>query len=406
VLINRHFLELPGNYLFSEIARRVAQFKSNHPKTDVISLGIGDVTRPLVPAVIDALHQAVAEQADPLTFRGYGPEQGYAFLRQTIAENHYGRFGVEMSADEIFVGDGAKSDVGNIGDIFSQDALVAVCDPVYPVYVDTNVMAGRAGQLGTDGRWSRLVYLPCMETNGFCPQLPDSNEKAPDLIYLCFPNNPTGSAITAAELKEWVDYALKHRSVILYDAAYEAFITEDLPHSIFEIEGARNCAIEFCSFSKLAGFTGLRLGFTVIPNDLEIDGVKVNQLWKRRQATKFNGASYLAQRAGEAVYSERGYQEVKETIRYYQENAKMILDGLKELGLTAYGGVNAPYIWLKTPDGIDSWSFFDCLLQKAHVVGTPGSGFGPCGEGFFRLTAFGSHEQTREAMDRIRTLFS
>lgn len=404
--INEEFQKLPGSYLFSEIARRVAQHRSQHPQAEIISLGIGDVTRPLAPSVIAALHQAVDEQSREETFRGYEPEQGYAFLRETIAEKHYGRRQVTLAADEIFVGDGAKSDTGNIGDIFSTDAVVAVCDPVYPVYIDTNAMAGRAGHYGADGRWDRLIYLPCTRENDFCPVVPGPQDPVPDLIYLCFPNNPTGAAITAEELQAWVDYARRHGSVILYDAAYEAYITQDLPHSIYEIEGARSCAIEFCSFSKLAGFTGMRLGFTVIPHELKIGGVSLNRLWNRRQTTKFNGASYLAQKAGEAVFSASGQQEVQATIRYYQANARQILQGLKDLGLATFGGVNAPYIWLQTPDGLNSWAFFDRLLNEANVVGTPGSGFGPCGEGYFRLTAFGSHDKTKEAMDRLRRLFA
>ncbi|NLO35613.1 MAG: LL-diaminopimelate aminotransferase [Clostridiaceae bacterium] len=403
--VNEHFLQLPGSYLFSEIARRVSAYRTDHPQADVISLGIGDVTRPLAPTVIRALHEAADDQADEATFRGYGPEQGYAFLREAIAGRHYLPRQVVLQPDEIFVSDGAKSDTGNIGDIFSPDAVVAVCDPVYPVYVDTSAMSGRAGTYGSDGRWSRLIYLPCSRETGFCPQLPGPQDPVPDLIYLCFPNNPTGAVIQADALREWVDYARNHGSVILYDAAYEAYITEDLPHSIYEIEGARSCAIEFCSFSKLAGFTGLRLGFTVIPHELKIGGVSLNKLWNRRQTTKFNGACYLAQKAGEAVYSEQGQREIRETIAYYQQNARQIRRGLSDLGLEVYGGVNAPYIWLRTPEDASSWGFFDTLLQQAQVVGTPGSGFGPCGEGYFRLTAFGSHARTAEAMDRIRRLF-
>ena len=403
--INDNYLKLPGSYLFSDIARKVKSYSEAHPDKQIIRLGIGDVTRPLAPSVISALHRAVEEQSRPETFRGYGPEQGYDFLRQRIAEVQYLKRGVKLALDEIFVGDGAKSDTGNIGDIFAADSVVAVCDPVYPVYVDTNAMAGRAGNFQPSGHWDRLVYLPCTAENLFCPVLPGPNDPVPDLIYLCFPNNPTGSTITAAALKTWVDYARRNGSVILYDAAYEAFITEDLPHSIFEIEGARECAIEFCSFSKLAGFTGIRLGFTVIPKELQIGGVSVNSLWNRRQTTKFNGASYLTQRAGEAVFSSAGQQEIQETIAYYQHNAEVIRDGLVKLGLTVFGGVNAPYIWLKAPDGLTSWGLFDLLLEKASVVGTPGSGFGPCGEGYFRLTAFGSHENTRLAMERLSQVF-
>lgn len=403
--INDNYLKLPGSYLFSDIARKVKSYCEAHPDKQIIRLGIGDVTRPLAPSVISALHRAVEEQSRPETFRGYGPEQGYDFLRQRIAEVQYLKRGVKLALDEIFVGDGAKSDTGNIGDIFAADSVVAVCDPVYPVYVDTNAMAGRAGNYQPSGHWDRLVYLPCTAENLFCPVLPGPADPVPDLIYLCFPNNPTGSTITAAALKTWVDYARRNGSVILYDAAYEAFITEDLPHSIFEIEGARECAMEFCSFSKLAGFTGIRLGFTVIPKELQIGGVSVNSLWNRRQTTKFNGASYLTQRAGEAVFSSAGQQEIRETIAYYQHNAQVIRDGLVKFGLTVFGGVNAPYIWLKAPEGMTSWELFDHLLEKAGVVGTPGSGFGPCGEGYFRLTAFGTHENTRLAMERLSQVF-
>lgn len=404
--VNENYLKLPGSYLFSEIARRVAQFRAGHPEAEVISLGIGDVTRPLAPSVIQALHKAVDDQASAASFHGYGPDQGYAFLRDQIVSQYYAKRGAPIGADEIFIGDGAKSDTGNIGDIFDASSIVAVCDPVYPVYVDTNAMAGRAGDfLAETGRWNRLIYLPCTAKTQFCPELPGPNDPVPDLIYLCFPNNPTGSSITAAALKEWVDYARTHQSVILYDAAYEAYITEDLPHSIFEIEGARECAIEFNSFSKLAGFTGIRLGYTVISKDLRVGGASVYSLWSRRQATKFNGASYLTQRAGEAVFSEQGQAEIRETISYYQKNARTIRDGLMALGLTVFGGVNAPYIWLETPAGMSSWELFDKLLSEAHVVGTPGSGFGPCGEGYFRLTAFGSHEKTIQAMDRLAGVF-
>lgn len=403
--INENYLKLPGSYLFSDIARKVAAYSSAHPEQQIIRLGIGDVTRPLAPSVIDALHRAVDDQATPATFHGYGPEQGYDFLRQRIAEVHYGKRGVKLDLDEIFVGDGAKSDTGNIGDIFASDTVVAVCDPVYPVYVDTNAMSGRAGDYLPSGHWNRIIYLPCTAENNFCPEIPGAQEPAPDLIYLCFPNNPTGSTITADALKAWVDYARANSSVILYDAAYEAFITEDIPHSIFEIEGARECAIEFCSFSKLAGFTGIRLGYTVIPKELAIGGVRLNSLWNRRQTTKFNGASYLTQRAGEAVFSEQGQREIRETIAYYQVNAQTIRDGLTALGLTVFGGTNAPYIWLKAPGGMTSWGLFDHLLETAGVVGTPGSGFGPCGEGYFRLTAFGSHENTRLAMERLKAVF-
>ncbi|MDD2458477.1 MAG: LL-diaminopimelate aminotransferase [Eubacteriales bacterium] len=403
--INENYTRLPGSYLFSDIAKRVSAFTAAHPDRSIIRLGIGDVTRPLAPSVISALHQAVAEQADAATFRGYGPELGYDFLRQKIADVHYGRLGVKIDTDEIFVSDGAKSDTGNIGDIFAADSTVAVCDPVYPVYVDTNAMAGKAGHYQSSGHWDRILYLPCTQENGFIPEIPSPHVPAPELIYLCFPNNPTGSTINAIDLQDWVDYARRNGSVIFYDAAYESYITEDLPHSIYEIEGARECAIEFCSFSKTAGFTGIRLGFTVVPKELRIDGIALNSLWARRQSTKFNGASYLTQRAGEAVYSEQGQKEIRETIAYYQDNARVIREGLLAMGWSVFGGKNAPYIWLKTPQNLSSWEFFDLLLNKAGVVGTPGSGFGPAGEGYFRLTAFGSAENTAAAIERIRTLF-
>jgi len=402
---NPDYLDLPGNYLFAEIERRVEKYCAEHPGRQLVRLGIGDVTRPLSPTLVSALHEAATAQGDPATFSGYGPYGGYNSLRSKIAEVQYHNRNVPMQPDEIHVGDGAKCDVGNILDIFSKNTVAAVCDPVYPVYVDTNVMAGRAGHIGEDGRWSDLIYFPCTEENGFLPVLPAPDAPVPDLIYLCFPNNPTGSMISGAELKKWVDYANAHGSIILYDAAYEAYITEDYPHSIYEIEGARTCAIEFCSFSKMAGFTGLRLGWTVFPHELVLDGVSLGKLWGRRQATKFNGASSMSQKAGEAVFSENGQREMRETIAYYQQNAKVILEVLTGLGIQASGGVNAPYIWLKTPENTSSWSFFDRLLEEANVVSTPGSGFGPCGEGYIRLTAFGSHENTQLAMDRIKKMF-
>ena len=385
--INDNFVKLPQSYLFSDIARRVAAFTEANPDKSVIRLGIGDVTRPLVPAVVEAMQKACAEMGQEATFRGYGPEQGYSFLREAIVEHDYRARGVDMQPDEVFVSDGAKSDTGNIGDIFGADNVVAVCDPVYPVYVDTNAMAGRAGELGSDGRWSNLIYMPCTEENGFAPSIP---EKRADMIYLCFPNNPTGASITYDGLKKWVDYALENGSVILYDSAYEAFITEDIPHSIFEIEGAKQCAIEFRSFSKTAGFTGTRCGYTVV----------------RRQTTKFNGVPYIVQRGAEAVYSPEGQRQTRETIAYYLQNAKVIREGLSDAGFTAYGGVNAPYIWLRTPDGLSSWEFFDELISRAGVVGTPGSGFGPSGEGYFRLTSFGSLENSVAAIERIKRAFA
>ena len=401
--VNQNFLKLPGSYLFSEIARRLSAYTAEHPEAKMIRLGIGDVTRPLVPAVIEAMHKAVDEMGTFEGFHGYGPEQGYDFLREAIAKTDYAARGVDIKPEEIFVSDGAKSDCGNIGDIFGEDNVVAVCDPVYPVYVDTNAMAGRAGEFREElGKWSKLVYMPCVEENGFTPQIPQ--EKV-DIIYLCFPNNPTGAVATREQLKAWVDYANANQAVILYDSAYEAFITqEDVPHTIYEIEGARTCAIEFRSFSKTAGFTGNRCAYTVVPMELERDGAKLNALWNRRQCTKFNGVPYVVQRGAAAVYTEEGQRQIKETIAYYQENARVIREGLTEAGLTCFGGVNAPYIWLKTPDGMGSWEFFDKLLKEANVVTTPGAGFGPSGEGYIRLTAFGDADATKEAVARIRTM--
>ncbi len=403
--INDNFLKLPGSYLFSEIARRVSAYTQQHPEAKMIRLGIGDVTRPLVPAVIQAMHAAVDEMGTAEGFHGYGPEQGYDFLRSAIAQHDYAARGVDISPEEIFVSDGAKSDCGNIGDIFGTDNVVAVCDPVYPVYVDANAMAGRAGEYQAElGRWSKLVYMPCLEENGFAPKIPQ--EKV-DMIYLCFPNNPTGTVATREQLKAWVDYANANQAVILFDSAYEAFITqEDVPHTIFEIEGARTCAIEFRSFSKTAGFTGTRCAYTVVPMELERGGAKLNALWNRRQCTKFNGVPYVIQRAAAAVYTDEGRKQTRETIAYYQNNAKVIREGLTQAGLTCFGGVNAPYIWLKTPDGVGSWEFFDRLLQEANVVTTPGAGFGPSGEGYIRLTAFGDADATKEAVERIKTMLS
>ena len=401
--INQNFLKLPGSYLFSEIARRVSAYTTAHPEAKMIRLGIGDVTRPLVPAVIAAMHSAVDEMGTFEGFHGYGPEQGYEFLRNAIAEHDYAARGIDIQPKEIFISDGAKSDCGNIGDIFGPDNVVAVCDPVYPVYVDTNAMAGRAGDFQEEiGRWSKLVYMPCVEENGFTPELP--KEKV-DMIYLCYPNNPTGTVATKEQLKVWVDYANEHQSIILFDSAYEAFVTEEnVPHSIFEIEGARTCAIEFRSFSKTAGFTGNRCAYTVVPMELERDGAKLNSLWNRRQCTKFNGVPYVIQRGAAAIYTEEGKAQIRENIAYYQNNAKVILEGLTEAGLTCYGGVNAPYIWMKTPDGVGSWEFFDRILQEANVVTTPGAGFGPSGEGYIRLTAFGDADATREAVERIKKM--
>lgn len=401
--INENYLKLPGSYLFSTIAKKVAAYKAANEGVEVISLGIGDVTRPLAPAIIKRLHEAVDEMADEKTFKGYAPDLGYPFLREAIVTNDFKARGVDMSIDEIFVSDGAKSDSGNIQEIFGLDNKIAVCDPVYPVYVDTNVMAGRAGTYNPDTeRFSDVIYMPCTAATNFAPEFPKEN---PDIIYLCFPNNPTGSTITKSELQEWVDYANKIGACIIYDAAYEAYITEDdVAHTIYECEGAKTCAIELRSFSKNAGFTGTRLGYTVVPKDLKCGDVSLNALWARRHGTKFNGAPYIIQQAGAAVYTEEGKAQLKEQVGYYQKNAATILAGLKEAGYTVSGGVNAPYIWLKTPNEMTSWEFFDLLLEKAHVVGTPGSGFGPSGEGYFRLTAFGSYENTLKAIERIKNI--
>lgn len=399
--INKNFEKLPGSYLFSTIAKKVREFEEANPNAEIIRLGIGDVTKPLAPSVIKALNSAVEDMSKEETFKGYAPDLGYSFLREKIAMYDYKDRGCDVSADEVFVSDGAKCDCANIQEIFDVSNTIGVCDPVYPVYVDSNVMAGRTGVYHEDTmRFDNVIYMPCNAENNFVPFLPD---KAPDLIYLCFPNNPTGAVISKDELQKWVDYANKNNSVILYDAAYEAYISEEnVPHSIYECEGARTCAIEFRSFSKTAGFTGLRLGFTVVPKDLELDGVKLHGLWARRHGTKYNGAPYIVQRAGEAIYSEQGRKEIEEQIGYYMNNAKIILEGVKDAGFAAYGGVNAPYIWLRTPDNMTSWEFFDFLLDKANVVGTPGVGFGPEGEGYYRLTAFGNKEKTIEAMKRIR----
>lgn len=402
--INDNFIKLPASYLFSEVARRVRAYEESHPGVEVIRMGIGDVTRPLCKAVTEALHRAVDDEAEASTFHGYGPEQGYQFLTDKIAAQDYRARGIEIEADEIFVSDGAKSDTGNIGDILSSANRVAVTDPVYPVYVDTNVMAGRAGVLDEKGCWDGIEYLPCTAENSFVPPLPSHN---PDVIYLCYPNNPTGTTLTKAQLKQWVDYCRENGALLLFDAAYEAYIREeDVPHSIYEIEGAKEVAIEFRSFSKTAGFTGIRLGYTVVPKALKgVDGegrkVELNALWRRRQTTKFNGASYLTQRGAEALYTPEGCRQVKETIDYYLENARMLRQGLSKAGYQVVGGVNSPYIWLKTPHGMSSWEFFDYLLDKYHIVGTPGSGFGPSGEGYFRLTAFNTHENTRKCVERL-----
>lgn len=401
--INENYLKLQGNYLFSTIAGKVNVYKANNQNADIIRLGIGDVTQPIVPAIIEALHKAVDEMGTEEGFHGYGPEQGYAFLRETIAREDYRARGCEIQADEIFISDGAKCDVGNIQEIFGTDNRVAICDPVYPVYVDTNVMAGRTGAYNsvTNG-FDGLIYMPCTPMNGFVPELPSVT---PDIIYLCFPNNPTGMTITKEGLQQWVDYANKNAAVILYDAAYEAYISEKgIPHSIYECEGARTCAIEMHSFSKNAGFTGLRLGYTVIPKELLSNGISLHSLWSRRHGTKYNGAPYIVQRAGEAAYSESGKKQLSEQIAYYMRNAKTIREGLNSYGYTVYGGANAPYIWWKVPNGKKSWQFFDELLEKVQIVGTPGVGFGNNGEGFFRLTAFGTYENTIEALERIKRM--
>lgn len=400
--VNSDYLNLRGSYLFSEIAHKVKDYATANPDKKIIRLGIGDVTQPIAPAMINALHKAVDEMSVKETFKGYAPDLGYEFLRNAIVENDYKKRGCDINANEIFVSDGAKSDSGSIQEIFSKDNRIAVCDPVYPVYVDSNVMAGRVRTFDeTLGQWKEVYYMPCTKENGFAPELPT---EPVDIIYLCFPNNPTGTTITRAQLQEWVDYANKTGAVIIYDAAYEAYISEsDVPHSIYECEGARTCAIELHSFSKNAGFTGLRLGYTVVPMDLEVEGVKLNALWARRHGTKYNGAPYIVQRAGEAVYSAEGQAQIKEQIAYYMRNANYIATHLKDMGYEVFGGVNAPYIWLKTQD-MTSWEFFDKLLTGAQVVGTPGVGFGPHGEGYFRLTAFGDYESTVEAMDRIKRL--
>lgn len=399
--INENYQKLPGSYLFAEIARRVSAYTAEHPEKKLIKLGIGDVTQPLCPAVIEAMHKAVDEMGKKETFRGYGPEQGYDFLRTAILKHDFLARGVDLSMDEIFVSDGAKSDCGNIGDIFSRDNIVAVCDPVYPVYVDTNAMAGRAGEYLQDREmWSNIYYMPTTAENGFVPELPRTHV---DLIYLCSPNNPTGTALNREQLKVWVDYANENDAVILFDAAYEAFITEDgIPHSIYEIPGAKTCTIEFHSFSKTAGFTGNRCAYTVVPKELIRQGQSLNAMWNRRHTTKFNGVPYVVQRGAEAVYSPQGQQQVKATIAFYQENARVIREGLTAAGLEVYGGVNSPYVWFKT--STDSWSFFDRLLTEAGVVTTPGAGFGPSGEGYIRVTAFGGAEDTKAAVERILAL--
>lgn len=408
ITINENYLKLKDSYLFSTIAKKVEEFSKNNPDKKIIKLGIGDVTMPIAPVVIDAIHTAADEMMHKETFRGYGPEQGYAFLREKIAKCDYKKRGIDIQIDEIFVSDGAKCDTGNIGEIFGIDNVVAITDPVYPVYLDTNIMAGRSGEYDEKSeQYENIVYLPANSENNFVPELPN---KKVDMIYLCLPNNPTGTVLTKDQLAKWVEYAKANSAIILFDSAYEAFISEEnVPHSIYEIEGAKEVAIEFRSFSKTAGFTGVRCAYTVVPKELKAytksgEEIEVNKLWNRRQCTKFNGVPYITQRAAEAVYSEEGQKQIRENINYYMENAKIILEGLKEAGFEVYGGKNAPYIWLKVPSGYTSWEFFDYLLEKANVVGTPGVGFGKCGEGYFRLTAFGSKENTIEAIERIKKL--
>ena len=408
-LVNEHFLKLPNNYLFADIAKKVNAFKVSHPKADVISLGIGDVTQPLCPAVIEAMHKAVDEMASKDTFRGYGPEQGYQFLRDAIVKNDFVARGIHLEASEIFVNDGAKSDTGNFQELVRWDNSIGVTDPIYPVYIDSNVMIGRAGELGEDGKWSNVTYMPCSAENNFTPALPD---KRVDVIYLCYPNNPTGTGITRDELRKWVNYAIKNDALIFYDAAYEAYIQdEDIPHSIYEIKGARKVAVEFHSFSKTAGFTGIRCGYTVVPKELTVatltgERIPLNHLWNRRQCTKFNGTSYISQRAAEAIYTPEGKEQVRATIDYYMNNARTMYNTLTDLGLEVYGGRNAPYIWVKTPNDMGSWKFFEQMLYEAHVVCTPGVGFGPSGEGYIRLTAFGDADDCKEAMERLKKWLS
>ena len=403
-LVNDHFLKLPNNYLFADIAKKVNIFKAQHPKTDVISLGIGDVTQPLCPAVIEALHRATDEMATASGFRGYGPEQGYDFLRDAILKHDFLARGIHLDRDEIFVNDGAKSDTGNFQELIRWDNSIAVTDPIYPVYIDSNVMIGRAGIKGKDGHWSNVIYLPCTAENGFVPELPSQRV---DVIYLCYPNNPTGTALTCEQLKQWVNYAIKNEALIFFDAAYEAYIQhDDVPHSIYEIKGARKVAVEFHSYSKTAGFTGVRCGYTVVPKEVTAstltgERLPLNPLWNRRQCTKFNGTSYLSQRAAEAIYTPEGRQQVQQTIGYYMQNARHMKQVLSQIGLQVYGGDDAPYLWVQTPGGMTSWRFFEQMLYDAHVVCTPGVGFGPSGEGYVRLTAFGSHERTEEALERI-----
>lgn len=404
--VNENYFNLQGSFLFANIARKVEEFQKAHPDADIIRLGIGDVTLPLVPAVIDALHKAVDEMGNAETFRGYGPEQGYEFLRKAVVEKDYAPLGITIALDEVFISDGAKSDVGNIQELFAEDNIVAITDPVYPVYLDSNVMGGRTGK-AIDGIFEKVVYLPTTAENNFSPDFP---KERVDIVYLCCPNNPTGTVLSCARLKEWVDWCKQNDAILMFDSAYEAFISsEDTVHSIYEIEGAREVAIEFRSFSKTAGFTGTRCAYTIVPKEVTArtnDGERkqLNPMWNRRQCTKFNGVPYIIQRAAEAVYTEDGYKQTRENIAYYKENARIIREGLESIGLTVFGGVDAPYIWLKAPAGMTSWDLFDLLLEKVHIVSTPGSGFGPSGEGYLRLTAFGSRENTLRAIERIKTL--
>lgn len=403
-LVNEHFLKLQSNYLFSDIAKKVNSFKVTHPKQKIIRMGIGDVTQPLAPAVIEAMHKAVDEMTSRETFHGYGPEQGYPFLIDAIIKNDYESIGVSLEPSEVFISDGAKSDCGNIGDLLRHDNSIGVTDPVYPVYIDSNVMAGRTGTW-ENGTWSDVVYIPCTAENQFIPELPS---RRVDIIYLCYPNNPTGTTLTKEELKKWVNYALANDAIIMYDSAYEAYIQDpNIPHSIYEIKGAKKVAIEFRSFSKTAGFTGVRCGYTVVPKEVSATTLKgervfLNKLWLRRQCTKFNGTSYITQRGAEAVYSPEGKEQVRQTINYYMNNARLMKEGLEACGLQVYGGENAPYLWVKTPDGLSSWKFFEKLLYEVYIVSTPGVGFGPSGEGYLRLTAFGDHKDTIEAIQRIQ----
>lgn len=407
-LVNEHFLKLPGNYLFADVARKVNAFKSAHKNVNVISLGTGDVTQPLAPAVIEALHKAADEMGRAETFRGYGPEQGYQFLREAIIKNDYLPRGIHLDINEVFINDGAKSDTGNIQELIRWDNSIGVTDPIYPVYLDSNSMIGRSGVKDSHDRWSNVVYFPCTAENNFIPEIPS---RRVDVVYLCYPNNPTGTVISKEELRKWVNYALHNDALIFYDAAYEAYIQDpDIPHSIYEIRGARKCAIEFRSYSKTAGFTGVRCGYTIVPEEvsaatLEGKRIELNPLWLRRQCTKFNGTSYLSQRAAEAIYTPEGKKQVRKTIAYYMQNAELMLKRFRTLGYEVYGGANAPYVWMKTPHGMPSWRFFEEMLSRAHVVCTPGAGFGPSGEGYARFTAFGTHEQTEEALKRIERWF-